>query len=151
MADETALRPSASLLFKQPELLKAESCVRYQEGGPGWGGNSLRFFVEGKVISARIERRTLTACPARAGQATGSLTRDDLNQLAKAYPCLARGEPETPADLGMVRLAVEHWETPHERRMATAGRLWRGHFIDRPLVKGLEIELEADLLETCAP
>ena len=148
-ADETALRPSASLLFKQPELLKSGECVRYQEGGTGWGGTSPRFFVEGQVRSARIERRTLTTCPAVFGKPMGQLTRNEMNQLAKAYPCLAQGEPDTPADLGMVHLVVTHWETPYERRMGSVGRLWRGHFIDRPLVRGMEIELEADLLESC--
>eukprot|EP00825_Cyclidium_porcatum_P038151 TRINITY_DN4364_c0_g1_i1.p5 TRINITY_DN4364_c0_g1~~TRINITY_DN4364_c0_g1_i1.p5 ORF type:complete len:102 (-),score=33.98 TRINITY_DN4364_c0_g1_i1:77-382(-) len=35
-AAEPVLRPSARLLFKQPEMLKAGQCVRYEEGGAGW-------------------------------------------------------------------------------------------------------------------
>jgi hypothetical protein len=47
-------------------------------------------------------------------------------------------------------LRVESWETPHATRAANAGRLFRGMFIDQPLSKGLEVELEADLLSICA-
>ena len=35
-ADEAPLRPSARLLFKQPEMLRTGQCVRYEEGGAGW-------------------------------------------------------------------------------------------------------------------
>ncbi len=40
-------------------------------------------------------------------------------------------------------------ETPHSRRAENAGRLYRGMFIDKALVKNMEIELEADLLGPC--
>ena len=51
--------------------------------------------------------------------------------------------------IGMVRLHVTRWETPHAKLAANAGRLYRGMFIDRKLQKNMEIELEADLLEAC--
>ena len=41
------------------------------------------------------------------------------------------------------------WETPHERRAASAGRLWRGMYIDRELRRDMEIEIEADQLGAC--
>jgi hypothetical protein len=44
---------------------------------------------------------------------------------------------------------VTDWETPHAVRAANAGRLYRGMFLDRKLEKGMEIELEADLLAVC--
>ena len=34
-ADEAPLRPSARLLFKHPDMLRAGQCVRYEEGGAG--------------------------------------------------------------------------------------------------------------------
>jgi hypothetical protein len=49
----------------------------------------------------------------------------------------------------MVRLRVTEWETPYAVKAANAGRLYRGMFIDRRLGKGMEIELEADLLGIC--
>ena len=34
-ADQISLRPSANLLFKQPDLMRPGQCVLYQEGGGG--------------------------------------------------------------------------------------------------------------------
>jgi hypothetical protein len=62
------------------------------------------------------------------------------------------GEPANlEAQLGLVRLRVDSWETPHARRAANAGRLYRGMYIDQALRQGMEIELEADLLGSCEP
>ena len=56
---------------------------------------------------------------------------------------------ERDEQIGIVRLNVTSWETPHARRMANMGRLYRGMLIDKPLKQGMEIELEADLLGPC--
>jgi hypothetical protein len=57
---------------------------------------------------------------------------------------------ERDEQIGIVRLRVASWETPHAILAANDGRLFRGMFIDRKLEKDMEIELEADLLGVCA-
>ena len=85
------------------------------------------------------------------GRAIEQYTRAEFNRLALAYPCLS-GEPAgLDVQVGIVRLRVEDWETPHAHRAANAGRLYRGKYIDRELKKGMEITFEADLLGACEP
>lgn len=148
-ADSPVLRPSARLLFKNPELLQPGHCVAYREGGSGWIMTEPVFYLKGRVIAAEIRTRHVGVCPEVPGKAVQQYTREEFNRLALAYPCLEAGLPEQDLQLGMVRLQVTDWETPHARQAAHAGRLYRGMFIDKPLRTGMEIELEADLLEAC--
>ena len=76
-------------------------------------------------------------------------SRAEFNRHALAYPCVSPGVPERDEQIGIVRLRVTDWETPHAKKAENAGRLYRGSFIDRALEKGMEIELEADLLGVC--
>jgi hypothetical protein len=150
-AGEPPTRPSARWLKAQPQDFQVDRCVIYQENGGGSGMSDSDFFVKGKVVAAALETRILQACPEVPGRGIEQYTRAEFNRLALAYPCLT-GEPATlEAQLGVVRLRVESWETPHALRAANAGRLYRGMYIDRALTKGMEIELEADLLGTCEP
>ena len=150
-AGEPPSRPSARLLKAQPQNFQPERCVIYREDGGGNGASESDYFVKGRVVSAGVESRILTACPAVPGRGIEQYTRDEFNRLALAYPCL-NGEPANlDAQLGLVRLRVYSWETPHARRAANAGRLYRGMYIDRSLKQGMEIELEADLLGSCEP
>jgi hypothetical protein len=150
-AGEPPTRPSARRLKAQPQDFQVDRCVIYQENGGGSAMSDSDFFVKGKVVAAALETRTLKACPEVSGRGIEQYTRAEFNRLALAYPCLT-GEPATlEAQLGVVRLRVESWETPHARQAANAGRLYRGMYIDRTLTKGMEIELEADLLGTCEP
>lgn len=151
LAEEAALRPSARLLFKQPELLQPGSCVFYEEGGAGWIVTEPVYYLKGKVISAEVRTRHLGVCPQVPGKTIGQYSRDEFNRQVLASPCVSPGVPERDEQVGVVRLRVSEWETPHVRKAANAGRLYRGMFIDRPLKKDLEIELEADLLEVCEP
>ena len=151
LAEETALRPSARLLFKQPELLKAGSCVVYEEGGSGWVVTEPLFYLKGKVISAEVRTRHLGVCPQVPGKTMKQYSREEFNRHAQAYPCVSPNVPERDEQIGVVRIRVDSWETPHAVKMANAGRLYRGNFIDRKLEKGMEIELEADLLGVCEP
>lgn len=148
-ADDVPLRPSARLLFKQPEMLRAGQCVRYEEGGAGWVVTDPVFYLKGEVIATEVQTRRLTHCPQVPGKNIEQYTRAEFNRHALAYPCLAPGAAERDEQLGIVRVKVSDWETPHARKAANAGRLYRGTFIDRQLEKGLEIELEADLLGIC--
>ena len=149
LAAEPALRPSARLLFKQPELLRAGSCVVYQEGGSGWVATEPVYYLKGLVVAAEVQTRHLGQCPQVSGKSIEQYSRAEFNRQAQAYPCVAASVAERDEQIGIVRLRVADWETPHAVKSANAGRLYRGMFIDRTLEKGMEIELEADLLGVC--
>lgn len=150
-AAEPQLRPSASLLFKQPEMLRTGQCVRYEEGGSGWVMTEPVFYLKGEVLSATVQTRHLAKCPLVAGKNLEQYSREEFNRQALAYPCVAADVPERDEQIGMVRIRVNDWETPYVRKAENAGRLYRGMFIDQKLKKGMEIELEADLLGVCEP
>jgi hypothetical protein len=149
LAEEPALRPSARLLFKQPELMQPGRCVLYQEGGNGWVITDPIYYLKGTVIAAETRTRHLGLCPTVPGRRIEHYSRDEFNRLAQAYPCVSAKVPERDEQIGIVRLRVSAWETPHVKKAANAGRLYRGMFIDRKLEKDMEIELEADLLGLC--
>ena len=150
-AGEPPARPSARLLKAQPQSFQPDRCVIYREDGGGNGTSETDYFIKGRIVAAGVEIRILPACPIVPGRSMEQYTREEFNRLALAYPCL-NGEPANiEAQLGLVRLRVESWETPHARRAANAGRLYRGMYIDRALKQGMEIELEADLLGSCEP
>lgn len=148
-AEPVVLRPSAKLLFKQPEMLKAGHCVRYEEGGAGWVMTDPVFYLKGEVLSAEVRARHLAKCPVVPGKNIEQYSREEFNRQALAFPCVAQDVPERDEQIGMVRLRVTDWETPHAKKAENAGRLYRGMFIERKLEKGMEIELEADLLSVC--
>lgn len=149
-ADDPVLRPSARLLFKEPEVVKPGTCVMYREGGSGWILTEPVFYLKGTVLSADIRSRKLERCPEVPGKTVEQYTREEFNRLAKARPCVSRDDAVREESTGMVRLQVEEWETPWAKRAANANRLYQGHFLDRPLKKGMELEIEADLLGACS-
>jgi hypothetical protein len=149
LAVEPALRPSAQLLFKQPEMLRTGSCVRYDEGGAGWVATDPVYYLKGEVLASEVQTRHLGLCPVVPGKNIEQYSRDEFNRHAKAFPCVSQAAAERDEQIGVVRLRVIDWETPHAVRAANAGRLYRGMFVDRKLEKGMEIELEADLLAVC--
>ena len=148
-ADDSSLRPSAKLLFAQPELLRPGTCALYREGGAGWIVTDPVFWLRGTVVAAEIRTRRLERCPEVSGKTIDHYTREEFNRLANARPCVSRDELVRDEQVGMVRLRVEDWETPWAKRAANAFRLYQGHFLDKPLAKGQEIDIEADLLSTC--
>lgn len=149
LAVEPALRPSAQLLFKQPEMLRPGSCVRYEEGGAGWVATDPVYYLKGEVLASEVQTRHLGKCPVVPGKNIEQYSRDEFNRHARAFPCVSQAAAERDEQIGVVRLRVTDWETPHAVRAANAGRLYRGMFLDRKLEKGMEIELEADLLAVC--
>jgi hypothetical protein len=148
-AAEPILRPSARLLFKQPELLKEGQCVRYEEGGAGWVATDPVYYLKGEVLSAEVRTRHLGKCPVVPGKALERYSRDEFNRHVLAYPCVSPDAPERDDQIGMVRIRVADWETPYAKKAENAGRLYRGTFVDQRIAKGVEIELEADLLTIC--
>lgn len=149
-ADDMALRPSARLLFNQPELTKPGACVMYREGGSGWIFTEPVFWLKGTVISAETRSRRLERCPEVPGKTIEQYSREEFNRLANARPCVSRDDLVHEEQVGMVHLRVDEWETPWAKRAANTGRLYQGHFIDKALQKGMELEIEADLLGTCS-
>ena len=150
-AGEPPTRPSARLFKAQPQAFEAGRCVIYQENGGGGGASDTEYFVRGRVVAAALETRSLSACPEVPGRVIEQYTRAEFNRLALAYPCLSGETAALEVQIGVVRLRVDDWETPHARRAANAGRLYRGVYVGRELMKGMEIALEADLLGTCEP
>ena len=150
LAAEPALRPSARLLVTQPELLKAGTCVVYEEGGSGLIITDPVYYLKGTVLSSEVQTRHLGVCPRVPGKTMAQYSRAEFNRHATALPCVSADVPERDEQIGIVRLHVATWETPYAIRAANAGRLYRGMFIDQKLEKDMEIELEADLLGVCA-
>lgn len=148
-ADEPVLRPSARLLFKAPELLNAGQCVVYEEGGSGWIATEPVYNLRGTVVASEIRNRHLGRCPVVPGKTIDKYSREEFVRHALAHPCVSEKVPERDEQIGIVRIRVSDWETPHAKRAENAGRLYRGMFLERRLEKGMEIELEADLLGLC--
>lgn len=148
-ADEVTLRPSARLLFKEPDLVKPGTCVMYREGGRGWIFTDPVFWLKGTVVASEVRTRRLERCPEVPGKTVEQYSREEFNRLANARPCVSSDDQVRDEQVGIVRLRVDEWETPWAKRAANAGRLYQGHFIDKRLKKGEELEVEADLLGAC--
>lgn len=148
-ADDFALRPSARMLFAQPELLRPGACVVYREGGAGWIATEPVFWLRGKVIGAEVRSRRLERCPEVPGKDIGRYTREEFVRLAGARPCVSRDDLVRDGQVGVVHVQVSDWETPWSKRAANTFRLYQGHFLDQQLRQGGELDIEADLLTAC--
>ncbi len=146
-AGDAELRPSARLVVADPEAWRNGRCVIYREVNPGVADAS--FYVRGRIVAAGVHTRRLALCPQVSAREIENYTREQFNRLLLAHPCVSSENYARDVQSGMIRLRVEQWETPHTRRAASAGRLYRGMFIDTKLEEGMEIELEADLLGSC--
>ena len=146
-AADVELRPSARLLLADPEAWRNGRCVIYRESNPGVADAVFR--VRGRIVAAGLHTRRLAVCPQASAREVENYTREQFNRLLLAYPCVSSENYARDVQSGMIRLRVDQWETPHARPAASAGRLYRGMFIDTKLEEGMEIELEADLLGSC--
>ncbi len=146
-ASDAELRPSARLILADLEAWQAGRCVIYREVNPGVA--DAWFYVRGRIVAASVQTRRLALCPQVAAREIEQYTREEFNRLVLAHPCVSSEKYAREVQSGMIRLRVDQWETPHARRAASAGRLYRGMFIDKNLKEGMEIELEADLLGSC--
>ena len=149
-AADIPARSSAGILEAHPEAFAAGRCAEYRERGHGLPAAEPPWFVRGRIAGAEVRERRTGRCPAGPD---GQFDRAGFIRLALAWPCSADADAAAAGKgserIGIVRLTVLDWETPHERRAATAGRLWRGSYLDKELKKAMEIELEADLLGAC--
>jgi len=148
-AGAAELRPSARLVEAQPEYLQPGRCVVYAESDATLLSTVPEYFVRGQVLAARVAEQRLARCPEVAGRGVENYSREEFNRLVLAQPCVSADRYARDVKLGLVRLQVAEWETPHARRAANGGRLYRGTFIAQKLEAGMEIELEADLLGAC--
>ncbi|OQA33777.1 MAG: hypothetical protein BWY57_00965 [Betaproteobacteria bacterium ADurb.Bin341] len=148
-AAEDQMRLADRMLFKIPELTKPGACVLYREGGAGWILVEPQYWLKGTVLSAAPKKVVLQLCPLVTGKPIEQYSRDEFNRLAKAQPCVAKVENSKEVELGFIRFRVEDWETPWAKTAANAGRLFQGHYLDQKQQKGLELELQADLLIPC--
>ncbi len=145
------MHASARLLETPPEFLQAGACAAYREGGAGALFAEPVYYMQGQVLEVGRQTRRLEACPVVPGKNIERYSRAEFVRLALAYPCATPGNTGQAMQIGVVRLQVTQWDTPHARAAANAGRLYRGAWLDRELKPGIEIELEADLLGACAP
>jgi hypothetical protein len=148
-ADAAELRPSARLVEAQPEYLQPGRCVVYAESDATLVSTVPEYFVRGRVLAVLVAERRLARCPEVVGRGIENYSREEFNRLVLAQPCVSADRYARDVKLGLVRLQVAEWETPHARRAANGGRLFRGMFIAQKLEAGMEIELEADLLGAC--
>ena len=148
-AGDAELRPSARLVLADPEAWLAGRCVIYREINPEVA--DAVFHVQGRIVAAGVRTRRLAVCPRVSAREIENTTREQFNRLLLAYTCVSSEIYASDVQTGTIRLRVEQWETPHARRAANGGRLYRGMFIETKLEEGMEIELEADLLGSCEP
>lgn len=146
---EDNMRLSDRMLFKLPELTQPGACVMYREGGAGWILTEPQYWVKGVVVAAEPKKMRLEICPLVTGKAIEQYSRSEFNRLAKAQPCVSDPEKQKEAVFGTIRFKVQDWETPWAASAANAGRLFQGYYLDQKLQKGLELELQADLLIPC--
>jgi len=146
--DDATMRLSGRMLFPVPDLAKPGACVMYREGGAGWVLREPEFWLKGTVVASEIRSRRVERCP-DAGKPIQQYSREEFNRLARQQPCVSRDDAIREESWGAIRFRVEGWETPHARKLANAGRLYQGHYLDQKLEKGGELELDATLLGAC--
>ena len=144
------MRLAGRMLFKLPELAKPGACVMYREGGAGWILTEPVYWLKGTTVAAEVRKRAIGVCPTTASEKTiDQYTRAEFNLLANAQPCVSKAELSREEDVGIIRLRLTEWETPWAKRAANTWRLYQGHYLDKALKKGQEIEIDADLLSAC--
>ncbi len=149
LAAPDGMRLEERMLFKSPELAKPGACVMYREGGAGWILTEPVYWLKGTTVRSEVKTRRVDRCPAVQGKVPEHYTREEFNRLANAYPCAAKAENVRDEAFGILHVRVDDWETPWAKRAANSGRLYQGHYIDRPLQKGMELEVDANLLAAC--
>lgn len=145
---DDAMRLSGRMLFPDPELAKPGACVMYREGGAGWILLEPVYWLRGTVLASEIRNRQVGRCP-EFGKPIEQYSRDEFNRLANNQPCVSRDDAIRDESRGVIRLRVDAWETPYARKMANAGRLYQGNYLDKKLEKGIELEVDATLLGAC--
>ena len=142
LADDTA-----SSSQRPPEI---GDCVIFREGGEGFILKAPTYWLKGAIAALSSERRVAGLCP-KVGKQVSAYSRDDWAQVAAATPCVEREAEVREVPVLRVRVAVDSWETPWSHQHGTVGWLFRGQFLNIPLRRGEEIDMDATWLERCEP
>lgn len=123
-------------------------CAQLREGGGGAVLKAPTYWLRGRVEALETRRHRAGVCP-YSGKAPSMLNHAEWRELAAAAPCVARAEEVRELDVPQVLLMVESWETPWTRAHGHAGMLYRGHYLDQALVRGMRLAIDAQWLERC--
>lgn len=145
-----SLQLTDRLAVAAPEVLRSGQCVRYQEGGRGFLGQESGFWLEGEVLDLSYEYRNLENCPKNLALGREPLSRELFLQQEAQLPCrMGEAELAPRMEVTKANIKVQRWETPWDKRWGSNGRLYRGKYLDRQLISGGTLELNAALLTPC--
>jgi hypothetical protein len=130
-----------------PEFRLGE-CVMFREGGTGYLLTTPTYWVKGRVAGIESKRRWADRCPV-IGKPVSAYSRSDWATVVEAIPCVASDSEVGEVSVLRVQLVVDDWETPWSKQHGAAGWLFRGMFVDKPLKKGVSIDMDAAWLERC--
>ena len=133
-----------------PPSLQQGDCVMFREGGAGLVLRTPTYWLKGVVARVSAERRLAGRCPV-IGKSISTYTRSDWVRVAAAMPCVDNEADVGEVDVMRVRMVVEEWETPWSNQHGTGAWLFRGQFLDIPLTKNVQIDMDATWLERCEP
>lgn len=139
---------SAQELPDRPMSWRVGECAQLREGGGGAVLKAPTYWLRGRVEALETRRHRAGVCP-YSGKAPSMLNHAEWLELAAAVPCVARAEEVRELDVPQVLLTVESWETPWTRAHGHAGMLYRGHYLDQALVRGMRLAIDAQWLERC--
>lgn len=131
-----------------PVSWRVGECAQLREGGGGAVLKAPTYWLRGRVEALETRRHRAGVCP-YSGKAPSMLNHAEWRELAAAAPCVARAEEVRELDVPQVLLTVESWETPWTRAHGHAGMLYRGHYLDQALVRGMRLAIDAQWLERC--
>ena len=123
-------------------------CVLFREGGAGLLFRTPTYWLRGSIAGISSERRLAGRCP-EIGKPESAYTHNDWVRVASAMPCVQGDAEVREVPVVRISVAVEAWETPWSNLHGTAGWLFRGYFLDKPLKKGDLIDMDASWLEYC--
>lgn len=127
----------------------SSDCALFREGGAGKILQAPVYWLRGTVIDTYRRPHRFDVCPLPANQPPATYSRADWRRLADAWPCVSQPAARRDGEVSRVRLRVDAWETPWSNAHGYAGWLYRGHFLDVELQKGLVIDIDASLLGSC--
>ena len=142
------LPAAAQEVPQAPMSWRVGECAHGREGGGGAVLKAPTYWLRGRVEALETRRHRAGVCP-YSGKAPSMLNHAEWRELAAAAPCVARAEEVRELDVPQVLLTVESWETPWTRAHGHAGMLYRGHYLDQALVRGMRLAIDAQWLERC--
>jgi hypothetical protein len=131
-----------------PRYPQVGECVIFREGGGGYVFKAPTYWLKGTIAGLFEERRTAGLCP-KIGKPETAYSSEDWIRVAAATPCVQNAAEVREVSVLRVQVKVDAWETPWSNQHGTAGWLFRGQFLDKPLHQGETIDMDASWLERC--